>query len=200
MFEYITARITHTPLGKRVDELVSGSELLFLNLSLVVTPKSYQLAKVQALDSPPDQDDSFPRSPSLSDMLNEMAIHSRRIQDRVSLEEPRPRAAVRNSNSVPPSLPPQETIIHSLYATSPSSPDYDVIASNHRFPQNAVRYQQRPSRRSCRPPPAYSEADPNPSVSVTLSEMGLCVRGDVAPQLPPPYSSLPGSPPTPGDG
>ena len=197
MFEYITTRILHTPLGKRVDELV---RLGFPKLSLVVTPKSSQLAKVQALDSPPDQDDSLPHSPSLSDMLNEMAINSRRIQDRASVEERRPCAAIRNSNSVPPSLPPQETIIHSLYATSPSSSDYNMIASNHRFPQNAVRCQQRSSRRSCRPPPAYSEADPNPSISAMLSEMGLCVRGDVSPQLPPPYSSLQGSPPTPGDG
>ena len=200
MFEYITTRILHTPLGKRVDELVSGSELGFPKLSLVVTPKSSQLAKVQALDSPPHQDDSILHSTSLSDMLNEMAINSRRVQDRVSVEERRPRAAIRNSSSVPPSLPPQETIIHSLYATSPSSSDYNIIASNHRFPQNAVRCQQRSFRRSCRPPPAYSEVDPNPSISVTLSEMGLCVRGDVAPQLPPPYSSLQGSPPTPGDG
>ena len=196
MFEYITARILHTPLGKRVDELVSGSKLEFPNLSLTVTLKSSQLAKIQALDSPPDQDDSLPRSSSLSDMLNEMAVHSRHIQDRITLEGPRARAAVRNSNSVPPSLPPQETIIHSLYAIPPSSPDYSVIASSHRFPQNAVRCQRRP-RRSRRPPPAYSEADPNPSISATLSEMGLCVRGGVAPQLPPSYSSLL---PTPGDG
>lgn len=200
MFEYITTRILHTPLGKRVDELVSGFELGFPKLYLVVTPKSSQLAKVQALDSSPDQDDPPSRSPSLSEMLNEMAIHSRHIQDRASLEGACPRAAIRNSSSVPPSLPPQETIIHSLYATSPSSSDYDVIASNHRFSRNAVRCQQRPPRRICRPPPTYSEADPNPSISVTLSEMGLSVRGDVAPQLPPPYSSLPGSPSTPGDG
>lgn len=196
MFEYITARILHTPLGKRVDELVSGSELEFPKVSLTVTLKPSQLAKVQALDSPPDQGDSLPRSSSLPDMLNEMAIHSRHIQDRITLEgPPRARAAVRNSNSVPPSLPPQESIIHSLYAIPPSSPDYSVIASDHRFPQNVVRCRQRPHR-SRRPPPAYSEEDPNPSISATLSEIGLCVRGGVAPQLPPSYSLLP---PAPGD-
>jgi hypothetical protein len=198
MFEYITTRILHTPLGKRVDELVSWFESGFPKVSLAVTPKSSQLAKAQALDSP-DQEESPPRSPSLSEMLNEMAIHSRRIQDRTTPDGPRPHAAVGNCNSVPPSLPPQETIIHSLYATPPSLPDYNMIASNHRFPQNAIRGQQRPSRRSCRPPPAYSEADPDPSTSVTLSEMGLSVRGDLAPQLPPPYSSLPTFPPTRGD-
>ncbi|KAF9650907.1 hypothetical protein BDM02DRAFT_3267636 [Thelephora ganbajun] len=170
MFEYITARILHTPLGKRVDEL---------------------LAKAQALDSP-GRDDSPQRSPSLSNMLNEMATHSRRIQDRISPETPRTRTTTRNSNFGPPSLPSQESIIYSLYATPASSPDYSVIAYNHRFPQNAVRPQRRPLRRHCRPPPVYSETDPNASISVTLSEMGLCVRGDVAPQLPPPYSSLPG--------
>lgn len=195
MFEYITARILHTPLGKRVDELVSGSELEFSKVSLTVTLQLSQLAKVQALDSPPGQGDSLPRSSSLPDMLNEMAIHSRHIQDRIALEGPRARAVVRNSNSVPPSLPPQESIIHSLYAISPSSPDYSVITSGHRFPHNVVRCRQRP-RRSHRPPPAYSETDPNPSISATLSEMGLCVRGGVAPQLPPSYSLLP---PAPGD-
>ena len=160
--------------------------------------KSSQLAKVQALDSP-DRSDSLHRSSSLSNMLSDMATHSRRIQDRISLEAPRPRRTARHSVPVSPSLPSQESIIHSLYATPTSSPDYSLIAYNHRFPQNAVRSQQRSSRRRHRPPPVYSETDPNASISVTLSEMGLCVRSGVAPQLPPPYSPLHGSP-TPGDG
>ena len=197
MFEYITTKILHTPLGKRVDELVSGSEPEFPKASLVVTSKSSQLAKVQALDSPPGQGDSLPRNSSLSNMLDEMANHSRRIQDRISLEGPRSRTAVRNPNSAPPALPSQESIIYSLYAVPASSPDYNAIASNHRFPHNAVRHQ--PSHRHYHSPPAYSETDPDPSISVTLSEMGLSVRSDVAPQLPPPYSSPPGSPPIPGD-
>lgn len=155
-----------------------------------------QLAKVQALDSSPGQEDSPSRSPSLSNMLNDMASHSRRIQDRISLEEPRPPTAARNSNSATPALPSQESIICSLYATPVSSPDYNVIVYNHRFPQNAVRCQRRSSRSYYRPPPAYSKTDPNPSISVALSEMGLSVCGGVAPRLPPPYPSLPGSPPT----
>jgi len=175
MFEYITARILHTPLGKRVDEL---------------------LAKVQALDPPPGQRGPPSRSPSLFNMLDEMANHSRRIHDRISLEEPRPRTAARNPNPATPALPSQESIIFSLYATPVSSPDYNVIVYNHRFPQNAVRCPQRPSRSYYRPPPAYSKTDPNPSISVALSEMGLSVRGGVAPQLPPPYPSLSGPPPT----
>lgn len=164
----------------------------------MVTSKSPQLAKVQALNEP-DQDDPRQRSSALSNMLNEMAIHSRRIQNRISLEAPRPRIAIRNSNSVSTPMPSQEVIIHSLYATSTSSPDYSVIAHDHRFPQNAVRPQRRSSRRRHHPPPAYSETDPNASVSAILSEMGLCVRSDVVPQLPPPYSLFPGSP-APRDG
>lgn len=158
--------------------------------------RSPQLAKVQALDSPPSQEDLSPRSPSLSNVLNEMANHSRRIQDRISLEGPRPRTAVRDSSSANPALPSQESIICSLYATPASSPDYNVTVYDHRFPQNAVRCPQRSSRSRYRPPPAYSKTDPNPSLSVALSEMGLSVRSGVAPHLPPPYPSLPGPPPT----
>ena len=160
---------------------------------LELISRSSQLAKVQASDSP-DPDDSFQRSPSLSDMLNEMATHSRRIQDRISLEAPRSRTSTRNIGYRSPSLPSHESIIYSLYATPPSSPDYSLVAYNHRFPQNAVRPQGRTSRRRYPPPPVYSETDPNASISVTLSEMGLCVRGGIAPQSPPSYSSLSGSP------
>lgn len=178
MFEYIAARILHTPLGKRVDEL---------------------LAKVQVAD-PPDQTDSPPRSPSISNILGEMATHSRRIQSRISLESPRSRPTARHSSSTrPPSLPSQESIIYSLYVTSASSSDYSVLDHNHRFPRDALRYPRRSLRRRYRPPPVYSETDPNAPISATLSEMGLCVRGDVAPQLPPPYSSLPALP-SPTDG
>lgn len=169
----------------------------FKSASRTHTP---QLAKIQTSDSP-GSDDSFQRNPSLSDMLNEMATHSRRIQDRISLEAHRPRTTARtttrNVGHGSPSLPSQESVIHSLYATPTSSPDYSVIAYNHRFPQNAIQPQRRSPRRRYRPPPTYSKTDPNASISVTLSEMGLCVRGDTAPQLPPPYSSEsspPGSP------
>jgi len=194
MFESIAARILHTPLGKRVDEFVSRSSPSGSpKASLVLTPQSPQLAKVQAPESP-GPDESFQHTPSLSNMLSDMATHSRRIQDRISLEAPRPRRTDRNVGRGPPVLPSHQSIIYSLYATPPSSPDYSVIAHDHRFPQNAVRPQQRPSSESCPPPPVYSETDPDASSSVTLSEMGLCVRGGVAPQLPPPYSSLPGSP------
>ena len=150
-----------------------------------------QLAKVQAIDSP-DQGDPPPRSPSLSNMLGEMATHSRRVQDRISLETPRSRPTVRHSTSAtPPSLPSQESIIYSLYVAPVSSSDYNVTDYNHRFPRNAIRYPRRSLRRHYHPPPVYSEADPNASITATLSEMGLCVRGDVAPHPPPPYSSLP---------
>ena len=127
-------------------------------------------------------------------MLGEMATHSRRIQDRLSLETPRSRPRHSNSAS-PPSIPSQESIIYSLYVASVSSSDYGVTDYNHRFPRNAIRYPRRSLRRHYRPPPVYSETDPNASISATLSEMGLSVRGDVAPQLPPPYSSLPVLPP-----
>ena len=154
--------------------------------SLVFISQLSQLARVQAPDSP-DPDESFQRSPSLSNMLSEMATHSRRIQDRISLEPPRRRTTARNDRCGPPILPSHESIIYSLYAIPPSSPDYSVIAHDHRFPQNAVRPQQRSPSRRYPPPPMYSETDPNASSSVTLSEMGLCVRGGVPPQLPPPY-------------
>lgn len=156
---------------------------------------SYQLARVQTLDSPPGQDDSLLRNSSLCDMLNEMATHSRRIQVRIALEAPRPRTTARTFVPETLSLPTQESIIHSLYATPASSPDY----YDHRFPRNALRSRQRSSSTRYPPPPVYSETDPNASTSVTLSDMGLCVRSGIAPQLPPPYSSRPGSP-TPGDG
>lgn len=189
MFEYITARILHTPLGKRVDELVSRSTSRVSVVSAILIHPS-QLAKVQAIDYP-DQGDSPQRPPSLSNMLSEMATHSRRIQDRISLETPRSRPIARHSTSArPPSLPSQESIIYSLYV---SSSDYSATDHN-RFPRNAIRSPRRSLRRHDHPPPLYSERDPNASISATLSEMGLSVRGDVAPQLPPPYSSLPALP------
>lgn len=194
MFEFITARILHTPLGKRVDELVSGSTSRFFGASVVLIHPS-QLAKVQVIDSP-DQGDSSLRSLSLSNILSEMATHSRRIQDRISLEAPRSRPITRRSNSTSsPSIPSQESIIHSLYAASGSSSDYGVTDYDHRFPRNAIRSPRRSLRRHRGQPPVYSATDPNASFSATLSEMGLCVRGDVAPRLPPPYSSLPVLPP-----
>jgi len=156
------------------------------NLPLVLISESSQLAKAQAPDSPVP-DESFRRSPSLSNMLSEMATHSRRIQDRNS-EPPRRRTTTRNIGCEPLVLPSHESIIYSLYAIPPSSPDYSVIAHDHRFPRNAVGPQQRSPSRCHPPPPMYSETDPNASSSVTLSEMGLCVRGGISPQLPPPYS------------
>lgn len=149
-----------------------------------------KLAKVQTLDSP-DTGGPFQHNPSLSNMLSQMATHSRRIQDRIPPEAPRTRATAHNASRGPLFLPSQESIIYSLYATPASSPDYSVVAYDHRFPQNVVRPQQRPPTRRHPPPPLYSEMDPNASISLMLSEMGLCVRGGVAPQLPPPYSSLP---------
>lgn len=194
MFEYITARILHTPFGKRVDELVSRSTPRSSEASVVLIHPS-QLAKAQVIDSP-GRDDSPPRSPSISNMLNDMATHSRRIQDRIPPEASRSRPIARRSNSTsPPSLPSQESIIYSLYVASVSSSNYSSIDYNHRFPRNAIRYPRRSLRRHCLPPPVYSKTDPNASISATLSEMGLSVRGDLAPRLPPPYSSLPVLPP-----
>jgi hypothetical protein len=167
-------------------------------------PCSYirpQLAKVQAIDSPDQpQSDSPPRSPSLSNMLSEMSTHSRRIQNRLSLESPRSRsrATARHSSFAgPPSVPSQESILYSLYVFPASSSG--VLDRDHRFPRNAFPCPRRSLRRRHHPPPGYSETDPNASFSATLSEMGLCVRGDVPPQLPPPYASLPALP-TPVDG
>lgn len=146
---------------------------------------------VQVMDSP-DQSNPPTRTASPSNMLNEMAIHSRRIQDRASPEAlQRARTPARRSNPRPPSLPSQESVIYSIYVSSASSTDYTVTVDHRRIPRNSVQHR--------RPPPVYSKTDPHASISAALSNMGLHVRGDVPPQLPPPYSSLPASS-TPADG